>query len=259
MRRALPTRPVIVARRPARGLTQEVVDAIADRIRDGRTEPGTKLPTEAEIMAEHRVSRTVVREALSRLQASGQVRTRHGIGTFVVGPGDTAPFRVSRDMMATLQDVVAMLELRVGVETESAALAAARRSDDNLRVMRAALDAFDAAVAAGQDAAGADFGFHLEIARATGNERFVELMTTLGVTMIPRVRLGDGQAAPAVPGLAPLQREYLRRVNAEHEWIYDAIVARDAETARAAMRTHLARSRERRRQGEIAAGRRRRA
>jgi GntR family transcriptional repressor for pyruvate dehydrogenase complex len=233
MSRALPAAAVMADRRPPRGLAQEVVDTIADRIRDGRLEPGHKLPTEAEIMSEHRVSRTVVREALSRLQASGQVRTRHGIGTFVVGQGDTAPFRVSREMMATLQDVVAMLELRVGVETEAAALAAARRSDANLRVMRAALDAFEAAVAAGQDAAAADFRSHLEIARATGNERFVELMTTLGVTMIPRARLGDAQAAAAMPGMrsagaGPTQREYLRRVNAEHEWIYDAIVARDA-------------------------------
>ncbi len=244
----------IAPRRPTRGLAQTLVDAIADRIRDGRAEPGTKLPTEAQIMVEHRVSRTVVREALSRLQASGQVRTRHGIGTFVVGSGDTAPFRVSSEMMATLQDVVAMLELRVGVETEAVALAAMRRSDANLRVMRDSLDAFEAAVTAGQDAAGADYRFHLEIARATGNDRFAELMTTLGVTMIPRVRLG-AQTAVA-PGAAGLQRDYLRRVNDEHEWIYAAIVARDAETARAAMRTHLARGRERRRRAEIAAGRR---
>ena len=187
------------------------------------------------------------------------MRTRHGIGTFVVGHGDTTPFRVSREMMATLKDVVAMLELRVGLETEAAALAAERRNDANLKVMRAALDAFEASVAAGQDAAAADFRFHLEIARATGNERFVELMTALGVAMIPRVRLGEGRATAAVRGALPAQREYLRRVNAEHQWIYDAIVARDGETARAAMRVHLARSRERRRQADVSAGRRRRA
>ena len=62
--------------------------ALGDRIRDGRLAPGDKLPTEAAIMAEHGVSRTVVREALSKLQAAGQVLTRHGIGTFVVGPAD---------------------------------------------------------------------------------------------------------------------------------------------------------------------------
>ena len=48
---------------------------------------GDKLPTEAAIMAEFDVSRTVVREAISKLQASGLVETRHGIGTFVLGMG----------------------------------------------------------------------------------------------------------------------------------------------------------------------------
>ena len=45
-------------------------------------------------MAEFGVSRTVVREAISKLQASGLVETRHGIGTFVVGLGDGSPFRI---------------------------------------------------------------------------------------------------------------------------------------------------------------------
>ncbi len=244
--------------RPPRGLAQELVQSLGDRIRDGSLAPGSKLPTEAALMSEYGVSRTVVREALSRLQASGHVRTRHGIGTFVVGPGDSAPFRVSQAMMATLNDVVAMLELRVGVEAEAAALAAVRRSDANLRVMREALDAFEAAVAAGQDSAGPDYRFHLEIARATGNDRFAELMTTLGITMIPRVRLGHGDVA-AVRGNVQMQRDYLLRVNAEHEWIYDAIAACDPETARSAMRTHLARSRERRRQADAGSTRRKRA
>ena len=101
--------------RRSRNLTVELVDAIGDRIRDGRLAAGDKLPTEAEIMAAFGVSRTVVREALSKLQAGGQVRTRHGIGTFVVGAGDATPFRISPDQLATLQDVIAMLELRIGV------------------------------------------------------------------------------------------------------------------------------------------------
>ena len=64
------------------------------------------------------------------------VETRHGVGTFVTGRGDSAVFRIRRDQLATLRDVVAMLELRIGVETEAAGLAAQRRSDDNLAAMR---------------------------------------------------------------------------------------------------------------------------
>jgi GntR family transcriptional regulator, transcriptional repressor for pyruvate dehydrogenase complex len=235
-------------RRP-RNLALELVESIGDRIRDGRLASGQKLPTEAEIMAGYGVSRTVVREALSKLQAAGQVRTRHGIGTFVVGPGEAAPFRIAPEQLATLADVIAMLELRIGLETEAAALAAQRRSEGNLGEMRAALDEFGVAVRAGRDAVAADFRFHLGIARATQNPHFAELVSALGATMIPRARLD----AP-VP-LTDERREYLHRVHGEHESIYDAIAAHDAEAARAAMRTHLANSRERRRRAQVQAAR----
>jgi GntR family transcriptional regulator, transcriptional repressor for pyruvate dehydrogenase complex len=228
-----------------RNLAQTLVASLGDRIRDGRLAPGEKLPTEAAIMAEQGVSRTVVREALSRLQAAGQVLTRHGIGTFVVGPAASAPFRIAPEQLETLHEVIAMLELRIGLETEAAALAAQRRSEDNLRKMRRALDDFGAAVQAGRDAVAADFRFHLEIARATQNPHFAELMATLGASMIPRARLD----AP-VP-LTDERRDYLRRVNAEHESLLDAISMQDGEAARAAMRTHLANSKARRTRAQV--------
>jgi len=230
----------LLRRRP-RSLALELVEALGDRIRDGRLAAGDKLPTEAEFMAEFGVSRTVVREAISKLQASGLVQTRHGIGTFVVGLGDAAPFRLAPEQFATLRDVIAVLELRIGIETEAASLAAQRRNADNLQQMRSALDAVAAAVEQGRDAVGPDFQFHLEIARATQNAHFADLMSSLGTMIIPRARL-DG-----APAMSDEQRLYLRRVNAEHESIFDAIRNQDSDAARAAMRTHLANSRERRR------------
>jgi GntR family transcriptional repressor for pyruvate dehydrogenase complex len=159
----------------------------------------------------------------------------------VVGMGDAATFRISPDQLGTLQDVISVLELRIAVETESAALAATRRTPANLQSLRNALAAFIAAVEQGRDAVGPDFQFHLEIARATQNDHFVDLMATLGGMMIPRARL-----EPPGP-LTPEREAYLRRVNSEHESIVEAISRQDAEGARAAMRTHLANSRERRR------------
>jgi DNA-binding FadR family transcriptional regulator len=229
-------------RRRPRTLAHELVDSLGTRIRDGRLPAGAKLPTEAEFMTEFQVSRTVVREAISRLQAAGLVETRHGVGTFVVGPAHHTTFRIGRDQLSTLQDVIAMLELRIGVEVEAAGLAAQRRDADNLARMRTALDAFGSAVEAGRDAVSADFDFHLEIMRATQNPHFAHLLLTLGTAMIPRARLDAPAAAPDAD-----RQNYLRRVNAEHESIYDAIAARDPEAARAAVRTHLANSRERRR------------
>jgi GntR family transcriptional regulator, transcriptional repressor for pyruvate dehydrogenase complex len=234
-------------RRKARPLALELVDALSARIRDDRYPAGARLPTEAEIVAEFGVSRTVVREAISKLQASGLVQTRHGIGTFVLGLGDSAAFRVAPEQLETLQDVIAVLELRIAIETEAAALAAQRRTEEQLARMREALDAFAAAVDEGRDAIGPDFMFHQEVARATGNARFVDLMSALGTGAIPRARLS------AAVERSEEQKAYLQRVNLEHEGIFDAIALGDAEAARAAMRTHLANSRERRRRAAVAA------
>jgi DNA-binding FadR family transcriptional regulator len=234
----------LATRRKPRTLALELVDALGDRIRDGRLAAGDKLPTEAAIMDEFGVSRTVVREAISKLQASGLVATRHGIGTFVVGLGDAAPFRIAPEQFATLRDVIAVLELRIGIETEAASLAAARRTSQNLTNMRSALDAFANAIEQGRDAVGPDFQFHLEIARSTQNVHFAELMSSLGSMIIPRARLDPQEAA------SEERRAYLRRVNGEHESIYDAIANQDSDAARAAMRTHLANSRERRRRAQ---------
>src|ERR1700761_9448985 len=160
-----------IARRRPRSLALELVSSLGERIRDGRLKVGDKMPTEAAIMAEFDVSRTVVREALSKLQASGLVETRHGIGTFVLGLGEDAGFKISREQYGTLQDVVAVLELRIGIETEAAALAAHRRTDANLAAMRRALDALADSLAHGSDAVAADFLFHQEVARATQNDQ----------------------------------------------------------------------------------------
>ena len=235
-------------RRP-RSLTRELVDSIAGRIRDGRIAVGSKLPTEAAIMAEYGVSRTVVREAISRLQAARMVSTRHGVGTFVEGgalDADEAGFRIAPQSQSTLRDVVAVLELRIGIETEAAGLAALRRTTDNLAAMRQALDAVTAAIDAAGDAVVPDFHFHLEICRATQNPHFAQLLSTLGIGIIPRARL-----EPDVP-IDAQRQAYLRRVQLEHESIFDAIDSQDADAARAAMRTHLANSRERRRRAALA-------
>ena len=99
---------------------------------------------------------------------------------------------------------------------------------------------------AGRDAVAADLQFHLELAQATGNRHFVDVISALGAGAIPRARL-----AGAAPG-GEEHKAYLRRVNLEHEAIVDAIAAADPEAARAAMRTHLANSRERRRRAAAA-------
>ena len=222
-----------------RGLGCEIVEALGASIREGQLKPGDKLPTEAEIMARFSVSRTVVREALSKLQASNLVETRHGIGTFARAQPNSVNFKIADQDLSTVADVISVLELRISLETEAAGLAAQRRTAANLAVMQAALSTFQDSISSNQDGVPSDFQFHLEVAKATGNQHFADLMTYLGTMIIPRTRVNTLQSAPEG------RLQYLQRVNSEHESIFNAIRNQDPEAARAAMRTHLSNSKER--------------
>jgi DNA-binding FadR family transcriptional regulator len=237
------SQPSSPAKRKTRSLTFELVEQLSAEIQKGTLISGQKLPTEAAIMARFGVSRTVVREAISKLQAGGLVATKHGIGTFVLLQTDTPAFRINPSQLSTLHDVVALLELRISVETEAAALAAVRRNEGNLRVMQEAMLAFSTAIEAGRDAIAADFQFHHEVARATQNKHFADMMNSLGAQSIPRTRLETTRTLDAD------RLAYLRRIHQEHESILNAIAAQDAESARAAMRTHLSNSRDRHKKG----------
>ena len=244
-RRLVP--PAAVSRR-GRSLTGMLVDSMTARIGKRGLRPGDKLPTESEIMAAYGVSRTVVREAISQLQAGGLVETRQGVGTFVLERATHGPFRVDPAELATIEEVIRVLELRIAIETEAAALAADRRTAAQLGEMRRALNAFTRSVEDAGDAVSPDFQFHLQVALASGNRHFADLITHLGTLLIPRTRLNTAR-------LAQEQRSgYLGRVGREHQAVYDAIAQRDAEAARAAMRTHLANSRERLRRAHDRAG-----
>lgn len=237
----------LTTRNKSRTLSTELAHVLVERIRSGSYSPGEKLPKEAAIMAEFGVSRTVVREAISYLQAVNMAETRHGIGTFVLRAEETTPFRIQPEQIGTLRDTIALMELRIGIETEAAAIAATRRTPENLQSLRAALDGFLAAIEAGQDAASADFQFHREIALATQNSHFAEVMGSLGPGVIPRARLATD--TPEHPN----RLMYLRLVHQEHESIYNAIRNQDVDSARAAIRTHLSNSRERLRKSDTQA------
>ena len=243
----MPIESGIPLRKRSTNLAQGVVDVLTQRILLGQLKPGEKLPSESTIVLEHGVSRTVVREAISKLQASGLVETRHGIGTFVLEPpAPSAPMGLDPATVVTMRDVLALLELRISLETEAAGLAAARRSDDQLAQLRAALDSFEACARAGQETVAPDMAFHLLLAQASGNRYFHDILSHLGTNIIPRARLNSARIAQDDPA------QYLERVIQEHEAIYGAIARGDAEGARGAMRTHLSNSRERLRRAQEA-------
>ncbi|MEN5179741.1 FadR/GntR family transcriptional regulator [Comamonas odontotermitis] len=226
------------ANRGSRNLANLLSEEFETKIRQGLLGEGDKLPTESELVRSYDVSRTVVREALSKLQASGLVETRHGIGTFVLPARQSPGLVLSASELSESVDVLAVLELRISLETEAAGLAAQRRQPQHLHAMLQALQAFEINFAAGAETVSHDLAFHLSIAQATGNRYFQDILQHFGSMLIPRTRI----ASIDKPARDP---DYLRRVNREHEEIYAAIERQDADSARAAMRIHLTNSRER--------------
>src|SRR6266702_7953242 len=110
-----------------RSLTGELVARLADDITSGRIPPGSRLPTEQEMIATTGVSRTVVREAVAALRAEGLVITRQGVGAFVTA-NPRRPFRLEGGELDELREVIGVMELRTGVEVEAAGIAAERGS-----------------------------------------------------------------------------------------------------------------------------------
>ena len=236
----------------AKSQPQRVVDSVSGRIQAGALKPGDRVPSEPELMREFGVSRTVVREAMSHLQASGLVETRQGVGTFVLAPPRAEPLLASGPRNVKLRQVFAMLELRICLEAESASMAAVRRSDEHLAKMQAALEAFDAHRRAGGSTIEDDFRFHAQIAAATNNEYFEEVLESLGSATMARPLSGPSPAATqgvvAGPGfgeLLPSLQPGKEITHREHQAIYEAIRRGDPAAARAAMFMHLNNSRER--------------
>jgi GntR family transcriptional repressor for pyruvate dehydrogenase complex len=220
---------------PAR-LTREIAERIADEIASARLAPGTKLPTEQEMVAAMGVSRTVVREAVAALRARGLVVTRQGAGAFVAADADRRPFQLTFDGLPSIAEVLDVMELRASVEVEAAGLAAERGMPAARRRVAAALAAIDAALGRGESAIDEDFAFHRAIAAATGNPQFGHFLEYLGRFIIPRQSIRVAAHRPEG------QRAYLETFQREHRAIAAAIQARDGTAAREAMRGHLSNS-----------------
>ena len=222
-------------RRKHRSLAQELVTELSQRIRDGVIKRGDKLPTESAIMEEQGVSRTVVREALSRLQAAGLVETRHGIGTFVLDTPSPSGFRIDPATIVTLRDVLAILELRISLEVESAGLAAQRRSAEQLTAMREALDVLSQSATHSGDAVASDFQFHLLIAEACGN-------VALASTVQHLWTLSENSAIFNKLNQHFVYGEVWEVAHNEHLPLLRALKKRQPAAARRAMRDHLLRA-----------------
>jgi GntR family transcriptional regulator, transcriptional repressor for pyruvate dehydrogenase complex len=209
---------------------------LQDQILSGRWPTGHKLPSEAGLRKQFGASRTVIREAIRRLQGRGLLKTVNGSGSYV---SDCQLEHVSQALNAystLMSDDKAfgdLLELRMAIEGDAAAKLASNRSTDDWQCLEARLTAMDTARVL-EDFAILDIDFHIELLRLSGNSLFASLGNALRGRW---VRLAFDAFSKG---------EGLREATmVEHREIYRAIMSGDPAVAREAARKHiwLARSR----------------
>jgi len=212
-------------------LSDQVAETLAAEIRSARLQPGAKLPPEARLAEQFAVSRTVVREAVSRLKSLGLVESRQGSGVYVNASLPFAPLNFDARHARSLEAVVQMVEVRRALEAEVAALAAQRRSRNDLQRIDRAVAALDAAVAAGHDGVEEDVLFHRSIAEAARNPFLISTLDYLAQFLRGATRVTRANEAR--------RADFAAQVRAEHAAIVQAIQAGDSPRARQAAGDHM--------------------
>ena len=212
-------------------LADQVARQLAAEIQRGALQPGDKLPTEAQLVAQCAVSRTVVREAISRLKSLKLVDSRQGSGVYVSAHPPFAPLDFEAQHAVSQEAVIQMVEVRRALEAEVAGLAAQRRSEADLQRIHQAVHDLESAVQAGGDGVAQDVNFHRAIANAAANPFLLQTLAYLGqflhgatqVTRANEARRGD----------------FAAQVQAEHSAIVQAVQAGNAQAARQAATAHM--------------------
>jgi GntR family transcriptional repressor for pyruvate dehydrogenase complex len=217
-------------------LADQLYGQILEQIVSGALPEGARLPSEKEICESFQVSRPVVREALMRLQADGLAMSKQGLGTFVERrPPQGLLF------LAKASDIAGLLrcfEVRIPLESETAALAARRHTPSQYSKIAAVHEEFRSGLEDGETSGQVDFKFHRAIAEASGNEIFVLMLEAIHAAIERSMTV-----ALSLTQKGTVDRR--RRVIEDHQRIIDAIFTGDAEGAAAAMRYHLSRARQR--------------
>jgi len=209
---------------------ERIAERFVTAIALGQFVPGQRLPTERELAAMLSVSRATVREAIARLAEAGYVTVRRGRsgGTFVTdGWGPDSDEMIRRTLGGEWQEVELLLDFRQVIEQQIARTAALRRTDTDVKAIRAALADYERAGADRDSSRMADLALHRAIADATHNRLYVGVIDTSSQLFQNAMR-----AADRAPG-------DIFEAAAEHALIAHHILAGDGNSARASMRDHI--------------------
>lgn len=214
-------------------LSEQMATQLLEYIRSLDIQPGTLLPSETRLSAEYGVSRQVVREALRSLQGRGVLTILNGRGA-VVRPLDreSLSFTFSRAIQIDTRSLVELMEVRLGLEMQSATLASRRRTAIEAAELTRIVDAMRGHLHDEEEYANLDLAFHLAIARASHN--------TMLQHLVESIREATSQAIHMGLRHQPSEKEEpYERVQTGHEGILREILLRQPASAARAMARHL--------------------
>ena len=211
--------------------TEQAVGAIMHLLTSGELGPGDRLPAERDLALRLGVSRSTIREAIRGLEMMRVLQVRHGEGIFVTSLDAPLLLEAVGFALQLMRDheVVDLLELRAILEGAAASLASARMTDEQRHTLLRRLEQLDAASTA-DELLEADIAFHAAMTAGAGNVVLASLLETFSARTYRARHLNAGL------GL----EEALVRSRTSHRRIYEAVVARDPEAARASASAHVA-------------------
>ncbi|MEO7390576.1 MAG: FadR/GntR family transcriptional regulator [Ramlibacter sp.] len=212
-------------------LSDQVAQQLAAQIHNGRLGAGEKLPPEARLVEQFQVSRTVLREAVSRLKSLGLVDSRQGSGVYVSATPPYAPLNFDARHSESREAVVQMAEVRRALEAEAAGLAAARRKPADVRRLKQAVASLERAVKGGGDGVEEDLQFHRAIADAAHNPFLIGTLDYLAQFMRGAIGVTRANESRRV--------DFAAQVRGEHAAVVVAIEAGDVARARTAASRHM--------------------
>lgn len=219
----------ILTKNENNNIQQGIISKLRDYIEYKNLEPGDKLPSERMLTEKFQVSRSNIREAIQKLEFFGILKSRPQSGTFIANIGRVA-MRGMLDDILRLEDpdFKSLVETRILLELKTVKLASLRRTEEDLKNLEEALEAFKAKVLDGKDAVEEDLLFHLAIAKASKNSTmntFMLIITPEIITNFEKYHVCDSD----------LSQQGIH----EHQEIFEAIKDQDPKRAREKMKTHF--------------------
>jgi GntR family transcriptional repressor for pyruvate dehydrogenase complex len=211
-------------------LSVQVADQIMDLIAEGKLQEGDRLPAERDLCDTFDVSRTVIREAVSILEAKGLVSSITGSGTYVRSIQAEDVVNSLGLYISTMSKSVSMmhlLEVRRVIETQVARFAAERATQEDIDDLETLWMDMCQRIEAPEDFAKKDLEFHVRLARASGNPLFEIVLLPLTDVLLQLIYVGS-----VVPGTPEEACDYHRRV-------VEAVRSGDADKAVEAVVNHL--------------------